>query len=176
MLSNALGKIASLVGLGRITATIEGATVRFAQLSHFALRDRTAVMQGYGFASKPHPSAVGAYFCLGGDLSQMVIIQTHDERYFFTLSEGEVALHDDIGQSVHLTRTGIVINGGGNNLVITNAPIVTQNGDLHVTGDIIDQTGTNAHTVAQMRGIYNSHTHQEHGTGGGTTGTPSATE
>jgi phage gp45-like len=145
-------------------------------LSEVDTRDRTGMMQGYGFSSRPHPGADAAYFCLGGDKSKMVIIQTHDQRYMFVLAEGEIAMHDDLGQSVHLTRTGTVINGGGMPLTIINAPIVTQNGDLHVTGDIIDQTGTNAHTVAQMRSIYNAHTHGGVQSGSAHTSTPSVLE
>lgn len=168
----------ALVGLGRISGTRDDAPVRVAQvrLSEVDTRDQTGAMQGYGFSSRPHPGADAAYICLGGDKSKMVVIQTHDQRYMFVLTEGEVALHDDLGQSVHLTRTGIAINGGGKPITITNSPTLTQNGDLHVTGDIIDQTGSNAHTMAEMRSIYNSHDHAEHGTGGGTTGTPSVTQ
>jgi phage gp45-like len=173
-----LDRLLSLVGLGRITGIRDDAPVRVAQvwLSEVDTRDQTGMMQGYGFSSWPHSGADAAYFCLGGDKSKMIVIQTHDQRYKFTLVEGEVALHDDLGQSYHMTRTGTIINGGGMPITITNAPTVTQNGDLHVTGDIIDQTGTNAHTVAQMRSIYNAHNHGGVQGGSAHTSTPSVLE
>ena len=48
--------------------------------------------------------------------------------------------------------------------------------ELKCSGDIIDNSATNAHTMAQMRSIYNTHTHGGVTTGGGTTSGPSATE
>jgi phage gp45-like len=101
-----------------------------------------------------------------GDKSKMVVIQTHDQRYKFTLVEGEMAIHDDLGQSVHLTRTGITINGGGNPITITNAPTVTQHGDLHATGAIIAGYGTGDQAGLQ--------THR-HGTGTNAAGTVAPT-
>jgi phage gp45-like len=163
-----LDRLLSLVGLGKITGTRDDAPVRVAQvwLSEVDTRDQTGVMQGYGFSSRPHPGADAAYICLGGDKSKMVIIQTHDQRYMFTLTEGEIAMHDDLGQSIHLTRTGIAINGGGHPITITNAPTVTQNGDLHATGAIIAGYGTSDQAGLQ--------THR-HGTGTNAAGTVAPT-
>jgi len=46
-----------------------------------------------------------------------------DRRYRLTgLAEGEVALYDDLGHKVHLAREGIVIDGGGHNVSVINAP------------------------------------------------------
>lgn len=155
-----LSKIASLVGLGKIAGTRDDAPVRVAQvrLSEVETRDQTAVLQGYGFSSRPHPGADVAYVCLGGDRSKMVVIATHDQRYFVALAEGEVALHDDLGRSVKLTRAGIVINGGG--------AAVTVTGDLHVTGAVIAGSGGGDQVSLQ--------THK-HGTGTAATGTVSPT-
>ncbi len=165
-----LGKLAALVGLGKISGTRDDAPVRVAQvwLSEVDTRDQTAVMQGYGFSSRPHPGADAAHICLGVDKSKMVCIQTHDQRYMFALTEGEVALHDDLGQSVHLTRAGIVINGGGKPISIVNTPSVTQDGDLHVKGAVTAGSGAGAQVGLQ------THTHHENGTGGGTTNPPNA--
>src|SRR4051812_35838837 len=100
-----LSKIASLVGLGRISGTRDDAPVRVAQvrLSEVEIRDQTGVLQHYGFSSRPHPGADAAFVCLGGDRSKMVVIATHDQRYFMALAEGEVCLHDDLGRFVKLT-------------------------------------------------------------------------
>jgi hypothetical protein len=51
---------------------------------------------------------------------------------------------------------------------------------LEVTGDIIDNAATNPHTMAQMRSIYNTHTHPvpnvQLGGPGTATSAPSETE
>lgn len=157
-----LGKLFSLVGLGKIAATRDDAPVRVAQvrLSEVETRDQTAMLQHYGFSSRPFPGADTAHICLGGDRSKMVVIATHDQRYFMALTEGEVCLHDDLGRFVKLTRAGIVINGAG-------SP-VTLMGDLRVTGSVIAGYGG-----ADQIGLQ-THRHQENGTGGGTTNAPTA--
>jgi phage gp45-like len=149
-----LGRLAAMVGLGKIAGTRDDAPVRVAQvwLSEVETRDQTAMLQQYGFSSRPHPGADTAQICLGGDKSKMVIIATHDQRYFVALTEGEVCIHDDLGRSVKLTRSGIVINSGG-------VPVVL-NGDLHVTGEVIrgfgggDQVtlGAHDHKVVNVQG------------------------
>jgi phage baseplate assembly protein V len=148
-----LGKLAALVGLGKIAGTRDDAPVRVAQvwLSEVDTRDQTAMLQHYGFSSRPHPGADTAHICLGGDKSKMVVIATHDQRYFVALAEGEVCIHDDLGRSFKFTRAGIAINGGGSPITITNATTLTQNGDIHATGAIIagfgggDQVGLQTH-------------------------------
>jgi phage gp45-like len=157
-----LAKLFSLFGLGRITGTRDDGVVRIAQvrLSELETRDQTAIMQHYGFSSRPHPGADTAHACLGGDRSKMVIIATHDQRYFLPLAEGEVAIHDDLGRSVKLTRTGIVINGGGSAVQLI--------GDLQCTGNVIAGYGG-----ADQVGLQ-THNHVEHGTGGGITSAPTA--
>jgi phage gp45-like len=86
------------------------------------------------------------------------------------LQEGEASLHDDKGQYVYLTASGIVINGGGLPVTVMNAPSVTLDtpvvhltgslqvdGDITAGGDVADQGGTK--TMAGMRADYNSHKH-----------------
>lgn len=78
--------------------------------------------QNYGLTSFPKaPDANGQgpeaiVLAVGGDRSLEVVIVVDDRRFRFRggagtgLEEGEVALYDDLGQIVHLTRTGIVID------------------------------------------------------------------
>jgi phage gp45-like len=155
-----LGKLASIVGLGKIAGTRDDAPVRVAQvrLSEVETRDQTAMLQHYGFSSRPHPGADTAHICLGGDRSKMVIIATHDQRYFVALAEGEVALHDDLGRSVKISRAGIVINGNGSPIAVT--------GDLHVSGAVVAGYGGGDAVSLQ--------THR-HGTGTAATGTVAPT-
>lgn len=107
----------------------------------------------------------------GGDRAEGICILIGVKRYQLELLEGEVALHDDQGQKVHLTRNGIVIDGGGKPITLTNAPTVRmETAMLEVTGDIKDQCDAGGKTMVQMRATFDGHTHP--GDSGGTTGAP----
>jgi len=85
-----------------------------ADLEHF---------EPYGWTSRPHPGAEVVTNFLDGDRSHGVVIIAADRRYRMTALEyGEVAVHDDLGQSIHLTRTGIVVKGGGLPMLFTDTP------------------------------------------------------
>ena len=82
-------------------------------------------------------------------------------------------------QYVQFNSSGITITSPVN--VTVNAPTAIVNSStsvtmntpiLKVSGDIIDNSATNTHSMAQMRSIYNSHTHSD--PQGGNTGTPSS--
>ncbi|SNT07898.1 phage baseplate assembly protein V [Pseudomonas segetis] len=112
--------------------------------------------QSYGLTSNPHPGAEGIVASVGGARAHLVAIAVDDRRYrLASLKTGEVALYDDLGQSVHLTRDGIVIKGAGLPLAFVECPVVTMDGDLEVAGNVRDHTST----MQDMRGIYNSHNH-----------------
>lgn len=66
--------------------------------------------QAYGLTSHPKPGAEGIYLSVGGSRGNGVVIAVADRRYRLTaLEEGEVVVHDDQGQKVHLKRDGIRI-------------------------------------------------------------------
>ncbi|MGD9766587.1 MAG: phage baseplate assembly protein [Pseudolabrys sp.] len=74
--------------------------------------------QNYGFSSVPlggsdgkYPEVVIAY--LGGNRSHPVILAADDRRHRpKSLKPGESIQYDDLGQKVHLTRDGIVVDAG----------------------------------------------------------------
>jgi phage baseplate assembly protein V len=67
-------------------------------------------VQQYGFTSVPLAGAEGVFLSLGADRDHGVIIAVDERRYRLkALKGGEVAIYDDLGQKVHLTREGIVI-------------------------------------------------------------------
>ena len=77
-----------------------------------------------------------------GNRSHPLAIVIGDRRYRLKAGkEGEVAIHDDQGQKVHLTRTGIVVDGGTDKLPVTllsgNATVVAMDGKItaRVGGD-----------------------------------------
>ncbi|PND29703.1 baseplate assembly protein, partial [Achromobacter pulmonis] len=73
--------------------------------------------------------------------------------------------------SVHLTRAGIVIDGAGKPVTITNAPKVRAETDLlECTGEIRDRCDSGGRAMSEMRETYDGHDHP--GDSGGTTGKP----
>lgn len=139
------------------------------------LIDTVPRMAEYGFTSRPKPGAKAVAVFLRGDRSSPIVIATGDPASRMTgLVEGEVAIYDDLGQSVHLTRSGIVVTGAGLPITVNNAPTVTVNaatevvlntpnlivdGNIKATGDIIDNTASNAQSMASMRSAHNDHHH-----------------
>lgn len=82
-------------------------------LLHDETKQKIERFQNYGISSNPHPptgderaEAVVAF--MSGNRSHGVVLAIDDRRYRFKdLKNGEVALYDDLGQSVHLTREGL---------------------------------------------------------------------
>lgn len=123
--------------------------------------------QQYGFTCHPHPGAEAVVAAVGGARAHLVALSVDDRRYRLVgLAQGEMAIYDDQGQKVHLTRDGIVIDGAGKPVNFVNCPDVYMDGNLHVAGDVDDHTST----MQAMRDTYNSHNHP--GDSGGTTGGP----
>lgn len=90
----------------------------------------------YGFAASPQAGAEALMLSVGGRRSGAVIIACADRRFRLQgLAAGEVALHDDQGQSIVLRRNGIEITG---NVTITGS--LTLQGDMTQTGNLT-QTG-----------------------------------
>lgn len=141
------------------------------------------LMQHYGFTSVPLAGTQMIVLPIGGKTAHGVAIASeHLAARIKNLKSGEVAIYDDQGQSVFLTRQGIVINGGGLPITVMNTPSVkidspevSLTGNLSVAGaisaqgnistqanmsadgDIKDQGGTKS--MAGMRNAYNSHKH-----------------
>jgi len=136
-------------------------------------RDRVEYPQDYGLTSRAFPGAEAVVVFLGGNRDHPLAIQVADRRYRLKgLRTGEVALYDDQGQSIWITRDGIVIDGAALPVKITNTPKVRMETSLlEVTGDIKDQCQSQAQTLRQMRDTYNGHHHPD--PQGGATSPPS---
>lgn len=171
-LDQLLRRIRMAIAPGRITATNDAGVVQKVQvtLGDGQVVDAVPVMYVYGLATAPHAGADVVFLAGAGDRSDGVIVAVNDQRYRLTgLVPGEVALHDDLGRKVHLTRDGIVIDAGGQPLTVINAPTVHMDGDLVVAGDISDQDGANG-TVGAFRTAYDAHRHPGVQAGGSSTG------
>jgi phage baseplate assembly protein V len=123
-------------------------------------KDGVEQIEPYGLTSHPHPGGQHVTAFLGGDRGNGITLIVGDIRYrLIGLAEGEVALYDDLGQQVHLTRNGIVINGAGKPITLTNASKVRMETNLEVTGEIKDNCDASGKTMSSMRTTYNSHVH-----------------
>ncbi|MFP4891219.1 phage baseplate assembly protein V [Paraburkholderia sp. EG304] len=164
---------------GRLTRVDDKGSVQLVQmqLSENETRDATPRLAEYGFQSNPPAGSDAVAVFLAGKRSNGVVIACGHQQYRMRgLASGEVAISDNKGQSVYLSAAGIVVNGGGLPMKITNTPQVTVDtptahftGDINADGnitsgksitaknDISDQGGSKS--MSGMRATYNSHTH-----------------
>ncbi|HZR34766.1 MAG TPA: phage baseplate assembly protein [Nevskia sp.] len=171
-----------LVGRGRIQLVDDSGNTQRVQVVFGPFETETLRrIAEFGLASNPPAGTDGIALFIDGDRTDGVVIGTNNQALRpKNLQPGEVMVYDGNGQSVYLSRTGIVVNGGGNPINVNNAPVVNINGAqqllvqasvkarfetplLEVTGDIIDNVGgltPNTRSMAQMRVIYNGHHHQ----------------
>ncbi|MDR2187039.1 MAG: phage baseplate assembly protein V [Azonexus sp.] len=151
----------------------DGPGVQIVQVKLLAGEVRSGVerIQQYGLTTAPHAGAEAVFLSLGADRDHGVVIALDDRRYRLkNLRNGEVALYDDLGHKVHLTRDGIVIDGAGQPITLTNTPLVRAETPMfQCTGEIMDLCDSAARTMSGMRAIYDSHHHTEQGIGGPTT-------
>lgn len=130
-------------------------------------------LEPYGFTSAAQNGAEGVALFPAGDRSHGVVVVVADRRYRLKgLKRGEVALYDDQGQSVVLTRSGIVVNGAGKPIIFKNASKARFEMPIESTADITDNCDSDGLTMQQMRKTYNTHKHTENGDGGGITDAP----
>jgi phage baseplate assembly protein V len=168
------------------------------------LRDRVEHFQEYGFTSRPLDGAEVVGLFVGGSRDHPLIIASEDRRYRIkNLEKGEVALYTDEGDYIHFKRGGNIEVLAGTKVKVTapdveiiastkvtiTSPLVTMSGNLEVSGNVAvdgnvqaDGTIVSSTSVAdpngtmqEMRSTYNTHTHPENGTGGGTTSAPNQT-
>ena len=172
-------RVALMIGRAVLTLVNDagGRQIHQVSLLNGEMSDNLESFDHYGFTSVPFPGAEGVFVSVGGERTHGLIIATGDRRFRLKgLQNGEVALYDDLGHQIYLTRTGIVINGAGQQVTIENTPLVLIESTLHVTGDVLDNCNSQPHTVATMRSIYNGHTHGGVQAGGATTATPGASQ
>lgn len=105
-------------------------------------KDGVEHFEPYGFTSHPRAGAEAAVLFLGGNRDHGIAVVVADRRYRIRgLESGEVAIHDDQGQSIVLKRDGIVVT----------APKVTVDADtVEVVGGSIDLGGAGGPAVARV--------------------------
>lgn len=164
------GKVRLMIGRAILAAANDHGAIQTAQAQLLAdeVQDDVERIQQYGFTSVPLDGAEAVVAFVGGNRDHGLIIAVDDRRFRLKgLRGGEVALYDDQGQKVHLTRDGIVVDGAGKPIDIRNAPSVTitspsvrMTGDLQVDGSISAAGDISDHgnkSMAAMRDAYNAH-------------------
>jgi phage gp45-like len=124
-------RVQHVIGRGRVTTGNDAGNVQLLQVKLGAdeIRDNTPRLAEFGFTSMPPVGSDVVVVFIGGDRSNGAIIATgHQASRLKGLKPGEVAIFDDQGQSVFLTRTGIVFDGGGKPVNFVNTPNIKHNG------------------------------------------------
>lgn len=174
-----------LLSLARalVTTVNDSGGVQMMQVKLNALetRDNTPRVPEFGLASNPPVGSDAIVVFLGGDRSNGVVLGTvHQPSRPKNLAPGETMLYSQDGKYVYLTASGgIVVEAKGQAVTVNDATTVTINAAtkvrmvtpiLECTGDIIDNAGSNATTMAGMRAAFNPHYHPD--PQGGNTGGP----
>lgn len=166
-------RVMLMVGRAVLNAVYDGASSQLVQASLLSdeVRDKMERMAEYGFTSVPLSGAQGVVVFVGGERGHGIVVATGDPRNRMSgLQAGEVAIYDDQGQSVYLTRAGIVVNGAGKPITLTNAPKARFEMNIEATGEIKDRCDSGGKTMAGMRDVFNGHDHDD--PQGGTVSTP----
>lgn len=171
MLERIWRRVQLMIAPARIVTGRDDGPVQFLQVKIGAeeVRDNTPRLSEFGFQSMPPDNSDAIVLFVAGDRSNAVIIATGNQALRFkNLKPGETAISDAFGKSIYLSKDGMVIEAAGKPVTVNNATTITINASekivantplLECTGDILDNSGTNARTMSQMRATYNDHDH-----------------
>lgn len=127
-------RISGLIAVGRLTRIDPGANQECqVELQEDVLRDKLPHHLPYGFTHVPLEGSEPLVVYLRGDASGGLVIQIRDPRHQPKLAAGEVALHDDQQQIIHIARDGIHIKT--DKLVVIDSPLTKINGDVVIEGE-----------------------------------------
>jgi len=138
-------RVENMVAIGVVNLLKDAAGLQLLQVELLSdeVQDGVERFQDYGVSSRPKPGAEGVFLAVMGNRGGGVMIAVGDRRYRLQgLAEGEVALHDDQGQVVHLKRDGILLQSPLK--VVVEAPQVT------ISCEAIDLGGEGGAGVARI--------------------------
>jgi phage gp45-like len=144
--------------------------------------DNLQVVQHYGLAVHA-PVGSDAFVTFGnGDRSNGVVHATANQKARPRGQKpGEVTIFTDEGDTIALRRNHNIVITTPGTVTVSGATLVVIEASekvrmvtprLEVTGDVIDHCDEQGHTAANMRSIYNTHTHGNVQNGGGHTAQP----
>lgn len=115
------------------------------------LHDDVERAQPYGLTSRPLPGAEAMILAMGGTRSHGLIIDLGDRRYRLrSMQEGEVALYDDQGQIIYLTRDGIRITTPFKIDIEAEGAVSITAQSADVIADAVNLGGTGGAAVARV--------------------------
>lgn len=122
-------------------------------------------VEPYGFSYRPKPGCQTYLLFPSGDRSYGVAIVIGDKRFQMELVEGEVALHDDENNYVHIKRGGIIEVKAATK-VIADTPLFETTKDAKIGGNVEILGGL------RVRGkdVSDAHTHMSTAPGTPTSG------
>jgi len=92
-------------------------------------------VEQYGLSYRPKPGCQVYLHFPAGDRSYGVALVIGDKRYQMELEEGEVALHDDENNYVHIKRGGIIEVKAATK-VIADTPLFETTHDMKIGGNV----------------------------------------
>ncbi len=172
MIDAVFRRIQMMFGRGRVTYTDDSGPVQIMQVRTSALEtsDGRKRMAEFGLTSNPPVGSDVLTLHVSGDRGAGSVFATnHQESRPRGLNPGETMLYSQDGKYVYMTASGgISVFANGQPVNVAGATTVTINAAtevvmntplLKVSGDILDNYGTNTDTVAGMRTVANGHTH-----------------
>lgn len=156
MIPQIINKLKSIIIRGIINVVDDSAGRQACQVTMLAgeHKDRVERVMFFGVTSNPPKGSSAILAAVGADRSRVVIIGDNDkDTRKKGLAEGETALYDAFSQSIHLMADGTI-------LIKTNDKVRIE-GNLEVTGEIIDRCDIDGQSMNAMRTIFNTHTHTE---------------
>lgn len=139
------GRIQMMIGRAVIHAVNDSLKAQGLQVELLdgEVQDGIEHYQHYGLTSVPLEGAEAVVAFVGGLRSHGICIGTVDRRFrLIGLQPGEVALHDDQGQKIHLTRDGIVIE--------TDKPVTVRAQSVLLEADAVDLGAAGGQPVARV--------------------------
>jgi phage gp45-like len=146
-----------------VETTNEDPKFREAQVSLYAQEKQKEIehFEPYGLTSRvkqptdgqggAKEKAEGLMVFTGGNRSQGALVVVGDRRYRLKgLKEGEVALYDDQGQKVHITRDGMMVDGGKSKKPVT---VTVGNATAYVSDGLIKNKIGDVATYVQPKRV-----------------------
>ena len=132
-----LRRIGNLLARGTLVAVNAASKMQGVQVRLLAgeVKDSIEHVEPYGFTSNPNPGAEAFALFFDGDRSHGIVMCIADRRYRMTgLETGEMAIHDDQGQYVHLKRDGILVHSPQNIYLRTDGVLRLEGEGVEIHG------------------------------------------
>nr|WP_068436200.1 phage baseplate assembly protein [Magnetospirillum sp. XM-1]CUW41147.1 protein of unknown function \ len=146
-----LTKIRNMVAWGRGSTVSDDPADLLRGQADFGGAQRPEIHEGmarpqwYGYASRPPGTIPCVALFPNGNRAAGIIIAEGDVTWRIRIENGEVALYDDQGQVVHLTRTGIRIESPLNVTVKAGQILRLEGDQVHLHAHTLYRFDTNGH-------------------------------